>query len=429
MRNSVKLTGLEYGDKGHKIKYHYTYDKAIAKYFNPKDSFFVSYEEDVLQVPLSIAVIPFLANFMPIAWFAGFDVFVDEVDETFKDSLENLKKEFQVYFPQIENESRLYVKKTVKNIFNKDNYALLFSGGLDAFESLTRNIEKKPFLISIHGADIEISDKKKWEDFKRFNIEESIISKDRMCYVTSNLRTFYTYEVDLLVGIGWWGKIQHGMALLSLIAPLSNLYGITTTLIGSSNTGEVSFGWGSTSETDELVKWANQKVIHDGFEFRRTEKIENIVNFAKKTNHKVKLRVCYSELRKGANCNRCAKCQRTIFGFLLCGENPNDYGFNVPNDFYDLLLKNFEKNAVMTIGVKYEWKCLQEKAAKIKHPFILLNEKAEMKKYNDFLNLNIEQLVNKNNDKAAFDINEFKFIISNKFPQLFKLYLTLRRKL
>jgi hypothetical protein len=428
MQQQLTLHSIVYSENGTKMTYQYTYDESLAKFFNKKEPYYVAYQENIASVPESIAVIPFLANIMPIAWFVGFDVYVNELDETFYHSLQNLKAEFAIHFPQIKADTQLHVAKKVSHSFDQENHALLFSGGLDAFESLTRNIDKNPYLISVHGADIEVADTKRWNDFKRFNLEEEIISEDRLCYVESNLRTFYTYEVDLLVGVGWWGKIQHGMALLSLIAPLSYLHQITTTMIASSNTGEVSFGWGSTSETDEKVRWANQKVIHDGFHLRRTEKIENIVTFAKKTGYKVKLRVCYSEWRTGYNCSRCTKCQRTMFGFILEGENPNDYGFEVPQDFYDLLLKNFNEKAMMTVGVKYEWQCLQDKAKTIQEPYIVSDKVKEIDKFNTFVQLNLDEIVNKNKDQLQ-KRREMKFVIINKFPKLFQFYLKLRRKL
>lgn len=423
----LKLDEIIYSDNGRKIGYQYSYSNDISKFFNKKEPYYVKYQVDVSQLSKSINVIPFLASIMPIAWFVGFDVYVDELDETFYNSLKELKEEFSKHFTGIK-QSTLHVNQLVKNQIDKDNYGLLFSGGLDAFESFTRNIDKKPYLISVHGADIDIDDVEKWEEFKRFNQEETLLDQNKLCYVESNLRRFYTYEVDLLVGVGWWGKIQHGMALLSLIAPLSILYGIKTTLIASSNTGEVNFGWGSTFETDEKVRWANQKVIHDGFEFRRTEKIENIIKFGQKTGQKVKLRVCYSELREGYNCNICPKCQRTMFGFILSGINPNEYGFKVTKNFYDLILKNFNEDAIMTVGVKYEWQCLQDKAKKTDKPFIISNEQEELIKFNTFVNLDLNKIVNKNINKIQKQ-NQWKFIVINKFPKIFKLYMKIRRKL
>lgn len=423
----IRLNQITFADGGKKIAYDYETDAAVSKYFKKKEPYFAAYDRDVSGVPESIAVIPFLANVMPIAWFVGFDVYVNEADATFFESLQNLKNEFAKHFPDIKTEGKLHVNNLINNRFSGNHSALLFSGGLDSFESLTRNLQANPFLVSVLGADIEIADTKRWGDFRRFNTEEKIVNDDKLCYVTSNLRTFYTYEVDLLVNVGWWGKIQHGMALIGLIAPLSYLNGITTILIASSNTGEVSFGWGSTSETDEMVKWANTKVIHDGFEFRRTEKIENVVDFAKRTGHHVKLRVCYSELREGYNCSVCTKCQRTMLGIILCGENPNDYGFNVPKNFYDLILGNFNENAVMTTGVAYEWRCLQEKAREVKNPFVVANETSDRNNIDTFAGLALGEIINKNADRQLA-VKKMKYVIMSRFPGLFKTYLKIRRK-
>jgi len=423
-----KLNSTTFADHGKRIDYDYEVSPSIAKYFQKKELYFAAYDLDVSGIPLSIAVIPLLANVMPIAWFAGFDVYVDELDATFYDSLHHLKAEFSKHFPDIKNNVTLHVNHLVTNEFKDNNTALLFSGGLDSFESLTRNLEADPFLISVLGADIEIADTKRWNDFKRFNAEEKIVNDAKSHAVTSNLRTFYTYQVDLLVNTGWWGKIQHGIALIGLIAPLSYLKGIRTILIASSNTGEVSFGWGSTSETDEMVKWANTKVIHDGFHLRRTDKIENIVNFAHKTGHHVKLRVCYSEWRMGYNCSVCAKCQRTMLGIILCGENPNDYGFEVPDNFYDLIAKNFGANSTMTTGVAYEWRCLQEKARTSQNPFVVKDKASEKNNIATFAALPLDQIINKNAVQQA-GLRRVKYFIINKFPKLFHAYLKIRRKL
>ncbi len=422
-----KISQTTFSSDGKTVNYNYEVDRELSKYFNKKESFYITYDRIISGTPESIIVIPLLANIMPISWFLGFDVYVDELDETFYHSLIELKAEFAKHFSAIKEEGTLHVGELIQNKFTTDHTALLFSGGLDSFESLTRNLETDPFLISVLGADIEIADTKRWDEFKRFNEEESVINKEKLCYVTANLRTFYTYEVDLLVEINWWGKIQHGMALIGLIAPLSYLKGIRNIMIASSNTGEVSFGWGSTSETDEKVKWANTKVIHDGFHLRRTEKIEGIVDFAKRSGNYIKLRVCYHDLRKGYNCSRCPKCQRTMFGFILCGENPNDYGFEVPADFYDLVRKNFGENSVMTTGVAYEWKCLQDKAKSAENSFIINNETSEKKYIDTFAALPLESIINKNAEKKA-GIKRAKYILISKFPKLFKYYLSLRRK-
>jgi hypothetical protein len=117
-----------------------------------------------------------------------------------------------------------------------------------------------------------------------------------------------------------------------------------------------------------------------------------------------------------------------MFGFILEGENPNDYGFEVPKDFYDLLLKNFNEKAMMTVGVKYEWQCLQDKAKTIQEPYIVSDKVKETDKFNTFVQLNLDEIVNKNKDQLQ-KRREMKFVIINKFPKLFQFYLKLRRKL
>ncbi|RZJ70834.1 hypothetical protein [Flavobacterium sp.] len=422
----LELHGLKFENDGKRIVYDYSYDSSLSKYFNKKEAFFVEYTIDVSQIPTSLAVVPFLANFVPISWFAGFDVHVAEADATFVHSLSELKKEFSIHFAQLRQDTKLTADTIVPNAINANETALLFSGGLDAFEALTRNIDQNPFLVSVWGADIDLSDTKRWDEFQRYNSEEEIIDQSRVQYVKTNIRAFYTHHVDLLADISWWGKIQHGMALISVIAPLSQILGIKTVMIASSNTGEVSFGWGSTSETDEKVRWANMQVIHDGFLFRRTQKVENIVSFARKTGIHPQLRVCYSELRTGRNCCQCAKCQRTMFGFMLDGANPDEFGFKLPSNFYEVLFRNFEGAVAMTTGVAYEWRCLQEKAASAQSPFFIADPESEKNNIATFAALPLDTMVNHNVD-AELQKKKLKFMLVHRFPTLFKWYLKIRQ--
>lgn len=424
----IRLLNTTFGHDGHTIAYHYEAQGKAARYFKKDEPFFVTYDRRVDQIPESIAVVPFLANIMPMAWFLGCEVEVQEVDETFYNALGELKTEFSKHFAGIQPGANLQASKRITNTIDGQEKALLFSGGLDSFESLTRNLQDKPYLVSVWGADVAFDETRRWADFQRFNHEEPIVDDSRLCYVKSNLRTFYTYETDLLVDVNWWGKIQHGMALIGLIAPLSHMLGIQTVLIASSNTGEVNFGWGSTSETDEMVRWANMNTIHDGFHLRRTEKIKNMVAFAQQTGEKAKLRVCYSEWREGYNCSVCTKCQRSMFGLILAGADPNDYGFEVPKDFYKLLFRNFNENTLMTTGVLYEWRCLQDLAKESQTPFVLQDAASEQNHITRFANLPLEHIVNKNAE-SQLKAKRAKYKLINRFPKLFQAYLKIRKKL
>ncbi len=421
----IKLHNITYTDDGKKIAYEYAVEQHIQKFFDNNQPYYVKYGVDVSQVPDSIAVIPFLSNIMPIAWFVGFDVHVPEVDKTFYESLTSLKEEFNTYHPDKKFKGSLQAEKLIENTIEGAEKCLLFSGGLDSFESYTRNYELNPYLISIHGADVEITDTKRWGDFVRYNQEEKIVNNDKLFYIESNLRDFYTYQVELLVDIGWWGKIQHGMALLGVIAPLGYHLGIHKIFIGSSNTEEIDFGWGSSPNIDEKMKWANSEVVHDGYHLRRTDKIDNIVSYSQQNDIQINLRVCYSEQRDGYNCNVCAKCQRTMFGFILSGANPNEYGFNVPDHLYELIFRNFESGSSMTEGLKYEWKCLQIKASEMTEFFVLNNKEIEQKEIEKFMTLDLDQLINQKSESRKTK-QKLRFIIRNKFPWLRELYRKIR---
>ncbi len=422
----LKLNNIEFISEGKKIVYNYSVDASIKSYFNINKPLYVLYDKNISKTPLSLAVIPFLSNIMPISWFVGFDVFVDEIDETFYNSLQILKNQFIKFYPNNDIKGTLHVKKIVKNKLNGNATSLLFSGGLDSFDSLTRHYHKKPYLVSIHGADVAINDTVRWSEFKKFNEEEKILDLSRLFYIESNLREFYTYKVGLLVDdLGWWGAVQHGMALLGLIAPLSYMYNITDINIASSATNEISYSWGSSPYIDENMKWANTKVTHDGYQYRRTEKTDNVVKFVNKTKYQIKLRVCYADERTGYNCNKCHKCQRTALSLILSGANPKEYGFDLPSDFYKLIFDNFGEDCVMTRGIKYQWECIQDKARSVDSFFVLNNKEEEAKAIQNFINLDLDSIVNKNAAKVKQDAKR-KYLLREKFPVLYKIYKAIK---
>ncbi|KAB1071279.1 hypothetical protein F6U93_00680 [Tamlana haliotis] len=418
----VKLKDISFEEGNTKISYDYEVSKGISEYFNSKNPYYVCYDKSIENTPHSIAVIPFLANIMPISWFVGFDVFIDEIDETFYNSLLKLKEQFQKYHPEKTISGELHFNKKIKNTIQGNETSLLFSGGLDSYDSLTRHFHKNPYLFSIHGADVEINDTKRWNAFKSFNNSEEVLKASRLHYIESNLREFYTYKVDLLVDhLGWWGAVQHGMALIGVLGPVSFIFGITDINIAASATHEIKYSWGSSPYIDENMKWANTKVTHEGFQFKRTDKTDHVVQFVEKNKKNITLRVCYADEREGANCNTCHKCQRTALSLILSGANPKDYGFDLPDNFYDLIFYNFGDDCIMTEGIKYQWQCIQDKAKSVDSFYVLKDEDAEKKAIEKFINLNLDEIVNKN-QQTVQENKKRKYILRNKFPNLYKVY-------
>ena len=424
----IKLHQIVFANKGRRINYEYEVSTSVQKFFDKKQLFYSSYGIDVSTTPESIAVIPFLSNIMPIAWFVGFDVHVPEIDETFYNSLLELKEVFIKYYPDKKLKGDIIPQKIIFNKIAGKETCLLFSGGLDSFESYTRNYGLNPYLISIHGADVAISDAKRWTDFKKYNDEEDIVKNDRLFYIETNVRDFYTYKIEFLInGVGWWGKIQHGMSLIGAIAPLSNQLNLNKIIIASSRTKEVDVGWGSSPIVDEKMKWADSSVVHDGFHLKRTDKIDNVISYATKNNTTINLRVCYSEYRDGYNCNVCAKCLRTIFGIILSGSNPNDFGFKVPPNLYDMIYENLEHSNVVNEGGKYHWECLQDKALMNPNFFVLNNRKIEEQAIRSFAKLNLGKILKIISDSPKKN-QKLKLILRNKYSGMYKMYLAMRHK-
>ncbi len=423
----LKLNKIEYSNSGQKVNYLYDYTPDIAKYFNKKEPLFTKYESDISRIPESIAVIPFLANVMPIAWFVGFDVHVNEVDDVFYQSLEIIKEEFSRNFPQIDvSKSNLVAKKKVKNQYHIDKTAMLFSGGVDAYTTYFRNKSSGLDLITVWGADVDLDDEKQWNRVVKLNEEEKLLKHNNKYYITSNIRDFYTHNVDLLLtDLGWWGKVQHGLALNSLVAPLAYINAYSTVYIASSYTENFKQVWGSTPEIDNNIRWGKTSVIHDGFELKRQDKIKVIVDNLKSLDSDLALRVCYSELNSEVNCSKCEKCHRTIIGIILENGDPNKYGFEISFEVYNDILKNYAQGFASE-GTKYFWWEILERIKSTKEIFIFQDKAYESMKMKE-LEMLIEANMNLKVPKKT-QFSKLKFSLQKTFPGLFKIYLKFRQR-
>lgn len=412
------------------VEYGYKCNEQYNKLFSKK-TFYVKYDIDISSVPHSILVIPLLSNILPISWFAGFDIKMKELDSVFYHQALKLKKQFSEYYPVInQKESNLIVEELVENkaVLNNKT-AMLFSGGVDAYTTLLRHYEEVPDLITIKGADIAIDDKEQWDSVMEYINTTPTLQHNRKYTIESNLREFINFNVDaLLPSYGWWGRIQHGLALTCLTAPLAYLNGYETVLIASTRSSKMPFSpWGSMPETDELVKYMGTNIIHDGYELTRLDKVKTIVNLSDRYSIKPLLRVCYNDFKEGLNCGKCEKCCRTIFAIQLQNKNPNEYGLNTDKTVYDYI-KNHLKNGFSTEGTKFYWK---EMIAKIeKDNFYYFNDPAEeISHLNEIIDLNKLAQEKGIQKKGKSSLSVLKFNLINKFPKLFIIYLNIRRKL
>lgn len=146
-----------YSNDGRTVQYDYSCSFSIRKYFN-ETSFYVSYDVDISSVPVGILNLPLLSNLLPISWFVGFDIEVDELDQVFYEQVSKLKQQFAVYYPLINAEKSNLIVRKLSKPSNTDSTkkAVLYSGGADAYATLLRHFNEVLDLISIKGVDMAL---------------------------------------------------------------------------------------------------------------------------------------------------------------------------------------------------------------------------------------------------------------------------------
>ncbi len=328
----IVLNSHKFSAGGRRIDFQYTVSGKALLFLRPEESFFIQYDEDVSSCPPSLLVVPFLANFAPIAWFGGFDIEVPEVDEAFNGSLVNLRDEFQKMYPSHRLTGQVISRQVARNHWESERVLQLFSGGLDAYDTLIRHRGKPLELVTIQGADVDLTDAKQWSERQRHITSDPLPAQFIHHTIRANLRTFYTVEVELRLAFQWWGRVQHGLGLVGLLAPLSYLRRSNTGIIAS--TFNYSTAWGSTKKTDEKISWAGFQCIHDGALAGRQEKTREVVAFTLAQKTPVTLSVCYSEKERDGNCGKCEKCYRTITNLIVAGGDPRNFGFPLTDQIF-----------------------------------------------------------------------------------------------
>lgn len=344
------------------------YSKEIRKYFS-SNLFWVEYDNDIHNVNKSILQIPVVSSLLPLAWAMGADIYVKEIDQTFLESINQIRTIMKKWYPRLSFDTRIHAEKTVSNMFSNKGYGLLFSGGVDSTSSYIRNSDKKPNFIMIWGADIPLDNKKFWEKVKKTYSDFTYQENLKINFIKTNMRNFTNQKLIaakftrfLPPHYNFWGGLQHGISLLGLCAPITITEGIGTLLIASSISRQtMKFPWGSHPLIDNKVSWADVKVFSDSYDLTRREKIRYMIkNFTKSNERYLTLRSCYHS-REDLNCNECEKCSRTIVGLLLANIDPNKCGFNINDSFLDDLKRSFieKKVAFLYEGDAFTWRDIQ----------------------------------------------------------------------
>lgn len=325
----------------------FSYSKNIKRYFL-SDLFHVEYDEDIHSIDKSILYVPVVSSLITLAWAIGADIYVEELDKSFLESLNKIKSVMKNWYPKFPFSTTVYFEKVGSNSFYNDGYALLFSGGLDSTTSYIKHKEKKPNLITVWGANYPLTPRKLWlkikDKYKDFARQENV----KINFIETNTRRFLHERLlraefgGCLPDFSWWGGYRHGLTLLSLCAPIT-VGKIGTLMIAASHTGEFMYPWGSHPLIDNKLSWADVRVVHDGYELSRQEKIRYLLkNYIRNNGYYPPLRVCWvsSDI---PNCGKCEKCSELIIGLLLENIDPDKFGFKVSNKFFDFLKQNLSQ--------------------------------------------------------------------------------------
>ena len=252
-------------------------------------------------------------------------------------------------YPTIVMKGTLNVNKIEKNKHDKKKVASLFSGGVDAFNTLFQHINEKPILVTLWGADIKLDDVNGWKKVSDYHIQTAKDFNLEYQFIKTNFRTFINYKslnnkLHSNFEGEWWHDFQHGIGILGHVAPLAFEKKLKTLYIASSNTIDVKgiIPCASDPTIDNYLRYSSCQIIHDGYEFNRQDKIHNICNYVKnKKIKKIPIRVCWQS-SGGDNCCECEKCYRTILGIIIEKQNPIDYGFNLTDKKRKKMMKKIK---------------------------------------------------------------------------------------
>ena len=359
VRNTMKVLASEVS--GERIVYHYEVSGPWAVYFNTGNTIEVTYPFDLEQVPESIRILPFLAQVVPVSWVCDAEITVPECDEDFCDCLDAVKGGYREMYPMISFRGTLHTQKMAyEHTATEEKRTLAcFSGGVDAISTTIGHLNENPILVSVWGADVPWNDAAGWEPIHKLICEDAQKLGLESITVRSSFRKLLPEgrlgELVAASGDGWWHGFQNGLGLLAHMAPVACALQADTVYIASSYTVGDVYTCASDPTIDNHVRFCGCRVVHDGYEMSRQDKIRRIVEYSTQHDQKIPLHVCW-EKRGGDNCCHCEKCWRTMLGIYAQGEDPRKYGFTEFDGFSSLSedlekdYKQFKSNAAPFYG-------------------------------------------------------------------------------
>ena len=196
-----------------------------------------------------------------------------------------------------------------------------FSGGVDSFYTLLKNLREVDDLFFVSGFDVFLKEREVLEDSLRTVKSAAQKFNKNLIEIQTNLHDF-SKEFTL------WPNHYHGSAMAAMAMLVSNQY--SNFLFASSHSYADMFPWGSHPLLDRLWSTEYLEIAHDGCEATRVEKTFYISKYPEVLEH---LRVGCLE-----TCRRTEKCLRTMIALDLAGVLADCKTFHHP-----LLVEDVEK--------------------------------------------------------------------------------------
>ncbi len=105
---------------------------------------------------------------LPIVWITGTTLYVPELDQAFYNCISEVKKGYEVMFPETEWTGKIEVTKAIEcdRAAEFGKCAMFYSGGIDSTQTLISHLNEQPMLVSVWGSDIEVENQIGWEFLK-----------------------------------------------------------------------------------------------------------------------------------------------------------------------------------------------------------------------------------------------------------------------
>ncbi len=341
------------------VQYTFEVSDNLKKYFS-SNKLSISYEEDISSVPDEVLNIPFVSIMLPVSWLTNAIIWVEKLDDTFYNSIFNIRRAYQAFYPKFQFGGTVVPAYVIRHeLMRQDHSIVLFSGGLDSVTTYINNKHTNPIFLNIYG----------WIDSDTISNDSYEQDKANLCafakredtpisFITSNFGTLVSSVFNELVkkklnNTLWYG-FQHSMMFISIAIPYAFLHHIDTIYIASSNTMGFRVACASDPTTDIEFKYLNNgRVIHDGFELNRQDKIKCVVNYQKRLGRPFPLQVCSFN---DHNCCSCEKCFRTILGLVAENVHLEDFGFYIEGNLKDHFV-HVLKEKEQFLGFDFEEQC------------------------------------------------------------------------